>query len=117
MFFTPFTCTEIIAPVKTLKYFALASKISDGAEVKSQNLLILTELNAPFLVLIWLLTTLFLFVFVILFMVAMEVTEEFQLDHTDASTSLSFLYQLLLWCYHQTLTRTDIRNYFKLFCY
>lgn len=40
-FSTPFTCTEIIAHVKTLKYFALASKISVGAEDKSQNLLIL----------------------------------------------------------------------------
>lgn len=36
-FSTPFTCTEIIAHVKTLKYFALASKISVGAEDKSQN--------------------------------------------------------------------------------
>lgn len=37
-FYTPFTCTEIIAHVKTLKYFALASRISVGAEDKSQNL-------------------------------------------------------------------------------
>lgn len=33
-FSTPFTCTEIIAHLKTLKYFALASKISVGAEDK-----------------------------------------------------------------------------------
>lgn len=42
-FSTPFTCTEIIAHVRTLKYFALASKISVGAEDKCQNLLILWE--------------------------------------------------------------------------
>ena len=36
-FSTPFTCTETIAPVKTLKYFALASKISDGAEDKTPS--------------------------------------------------------------------------------
>lgn len=40
-FSTPFTCTEIIAHVMTLKYFALASKICVGAEDKRQNLLIL----------------------------------------------------------------------------
>lgn len=36
-FSTPFTCTEIIAHLKTLKYFALASKISVGAEDKRQK--------------------------------------------------------------------------------
>lgn len=68
-FSTPFTCTEIIAHVKTLKYFALASKISVGAEDKSQNLLILwvdlwtqTDLIASFLVSTAARNTVFIFV-------------------------------------------------------
>lgn len=41
-FSTPFTCTEIIAHMKTLKYLALASKkISVGAEDNTKMFLIL----------------------------------------------------------------------------
>ena len=72
-FCTPFTCTEIIPHMKILKYFALASKISVGAEDKSQNPFILwvkigtvfqTHVSASFLVLIRLLPTLFLLLYV-----------------------------------------------------
>lgn len=69
-FSTPFTCTEVIAHVKTLKCFALASKISVGAEDRSQNFFIpvfQTTLNASILVFMWLLTTLSLFLYVSFF--------------------------------------------------
>ena len=76
--------------MKTLKYFALASKISVGAEDKSQNLLTVSDRSECLIPGIYMAAdnTVFIFVCFIFFMFAMWVREEFQLDHIDATTKL-----------------------------